>query len=199
MITETVGIIPAHAGNTYSHWPVSQSFWDHPRACGEHRSAADVGQVRPGSSPRMRGTPRPRRRPRSRWWIIPAHAGNTIWQGREPRLRGDHPRACGEHQQVFGNVRPIRGSSPRMRGTPDDVQGTAPDTGIIPAHAGNTDTVLMLVCGRRDHPRACGEHSNAIKAWAAQTGSSPRMRGTPCFHGVFHFVPGIIPAHAGNT
>ena len=71
--------------------------------------------------------------------------------------------------------------------------------GIIPAYAGNTGTVLRLVCGRRDHPRVCGEHIETIAVAVAVMGSSPRMRGT---HGGFQIRPwvdGIIPAYAGNT
>ena len=66
-----------------------------------------------------------------------------------------------------------------MRGT---LQIGAPivlPLGIIPAHAGNTDTENCAWCRRRDHPRACGEH------WR------------PYLHAVVK--SGIIPAHAGNT
>ena len=70
-------IIPALAGNTVVFIVFLLSFWDHPRACGEHlwfrRGAARLL----GSSPRLRGT----RTDIVRQWcgigIIPALAGNT--------------------------------------------------------------------------------------------------------------------------
>ena len=50
------GIIPAHAGNTVSAWPVPGSIRDHPRACGEHVEVYESVFAVRGSSPRMRGT-----------------------------------------------------------------------------------------------------------------------------------------------
>ena len=55
----------------------------------------------------------------------------------------------------------------------------------------------MLPC--RDHPRVCGEHSMLNAAANASTGSSPRMRGTPCKRPDRRHGEGIIPAYAGNT
>ena len=78
------GIIPAYAGNTTTRSARKSATRDHPRVCGEHRSAERAeAQIR-GSSPRMRGT---------RWrghvvhqeqGIIPAYAGNTLSWGVKP-------------------------------------------------------------------------------------------------------------------
>ena len=52
----TVGIIPAHAGNTSRPAPVCRRCRDHPRACGEHHVGSSAVSAGSGSSPRMRGT-----------------------------------------------------------------------------------------------------------------------------------------------
>ena len=66
-----------------------------------------------------------------------------------------------------------------MRGTLGEIRISLLDSGIIPAHAGNTNMFSQPI--------------------PYEKGSSPRMRGTliDCAHWLFPF--GIIPAHAGNT
>ena len=86
-----------------------------------------------------------------------------------------------------------------MRGTHRGNFRAGSSTGIIPAHAGNTDCPMRLLCGRWDHPRACGEHHSSRRILGYMLGSSPRMRGTQdrSVHNLADV--GIIPAHAGNT
>ena len=114
-------------------------------------------------------------------------------------FRRDHPRACGEHLHRWGIYGMSKGSSPRMRGT----RGAAPPgrelQGIIPAHAGNTESTSSGQYIPRDHPRACGEHSGSSTVNTSVAGSSPRMRGTLRRRPPGSRCPGIIPAHAGNT
>ena len=72
--------IPAHAGNTPArsrHPGAGDRPTVHPRACGEHPHQESINRHGYGSSPRMRGTPRPRPPTRSPTRFIPAHAGNT--------------------------------------------------------------------------------------------------------------------------
>ena len=131
--------------------------------------------------------------------IIPAHAGNTISGQQRVTGKGDHPRACGEHLGVPGVILCELGSSPRMRGTRNKRRLVDRRRGIIPAHAGNTWTRAATCSPAGDHPRACGEHAADSFKSMADTGSSPRMRGTPRpAHGAGD-SDGIIPAHAGNT
>ena len=52
------GIIPAYAGNTPIDGGEMLNARDHPRVCGEHDEHDDTIELRTGSSPRMRGTPR---------------------------------------------------------------------------------------------------------------------------------------------
>ena len=48
-------IIPADAGSTFDCQPEFLGAWDHPRGCGEHKSAHEALKPDTGSSPRMRG------------------------------------------------------------------------------------------------------------------------------------------------
>ena len=89
-----------------------------------------------------------------------------------------------------------------MRGTPGHHHGAEPVRRIIPAHAGNSRGRRTDSTSQADHPRACGELIGiALDGASSETGSSPRMRGTPVD------APGrqalterrIIPAHAGNS
>ena len=86
-----------------------------------------------------------------------------------------------------------------MRGTQCDEVTTGAPVRIIPAHAGNTRVVSRSIAASRDHPRACGEHSDVAIISGTLIGSSPRMRGTPdSLNNSLNGVR-IIPAHAGNT
>ena len=171
-------IIPAHAGNTILVHVDIHSWWDHPRACGEHLSMMTIT-----CSQR----------------IIPAHAGNTAAPYKAVGDLRDHPRACGEHPYFRGVTLGSGGSSPRMRGTPIGIAPRVSPDGIIPAHAGNTQPAGSWSDCCRDHPRACGEHQVRDTLYGTTQGSSPRMRGTPRVRGVACVRIGIIPAHAGNT
>ena len=153
-------IIPADAGNTvYGRIQIVQ-HWDHPRGCGEHQQEDEVQVRTPGSSPRMRGTLICRSEGLVPVRIIPADAGNTYSNLEFRFLCWDHPRGCGEHRPREDQViRPGR---------------------IIPADAGNTLFRRWSAPPRRDHPRGCGEHDTSPEPNTGDTGSSPRMRGTPC-------------------
>ena len=131
--------------------------------------------------------------------IIPACAGNTVPQiFPHPSLR-DHPRVCGEHHYSVSDQGDAGGSSPRVRGTLDCREAAEPETGIIPACAGNTRSRRLRPSAARDHPRVCGEHSSHIHICGAFTGSSPRVRGTRSTTACTSERRGIIPACAGNT
>ena len=131
--------------------------------------------------------------------IIPAYAGNTTRPPWETGAFRDHPRVCGEHLRDMRGDLGGRGSSPRMRGTLMSILSSISWLGIIPAYAGNTSVLSEAMSRPRDHPRVCGEHSNAAFGSAAVPGSSPRMRGTLLWYGVVYRHDGIIPAYAGNT
>ncbi len=110
--------IPACAGNAARAESKLQIIAVHPRVCGERQPQRLEDRNHGGSSPRVRGTLRCRRR--AGFWgrFIPACAGNARRVGRRPAAATVHPRVCGErgapmHVRISGN-----GSSPRVRGTP---------------------------------------------------------------------------------
>ena len=49
-----------------------------------------------------------------------------------------------------------------MRGTHGEDEGLYIVLGIIPAHAGNTIMIFNKKFRKRDHPRACGEHTSRL-------------------------------------
>ena len=72
-----IRLIPAHAGNANASRARLTTSSAHPRACGE-RVESDVPVfLRPGSSPRMRGTRDKRGDLILKVRLIPAHAGNA--------------------------------------------------------------------------------------------------------------------------
>ena len=92
-----VGLIPAHAGKTYSEAFTQGTARAHPRACGENAAAEAPEQTTPGSSPRMRGKRKSLALPACSAGLIPAHAGKTLHIWIRAGLRPAHPRACGEN------------------------------------------------------------------------------------------------------
>ena len=191
--------IPARAGNTATSPSRRRRRAVHPRAGGEHEFPGSGIPRLNGSSPRGRGTRQRSLRFRAGHRFIPARAGNT--PGALPsRGRGAvHPRAGGEHGNLFRSDAAADGSSPRGRGTHRLDGEDARRERFIPARAGNTPPICAGARARSVHPRAGGEHPEAVWLAAARLGSSPRGRGTP--DAWRRVADGIrfIPARAGNT
>ena len=219
-MNEIRGIIPAYAGSTRTPPPLPATPRDHPRVCGEHRTAALAAWLGGGSSPRMRGAPGSRPRVPEERGIIPAYAGSTSISAMRQMSRRDHPRVCGEHSVSVYTADQVEGSSPRMRGahsrqawpaagapgSSPRMRGARPHPyignvfqRIIPAYAGST--VKQGKNGRMqwDHPRVCGEHVIPPIKDGVSWGSSPRMRGALADRPRPRRSPGIIPAYAGST
>ena len=149
-------IIPAHAGFTGRTARRSRRAGDHPRTRGVYQHSSATPSPRPGSSPHTRGlrlrygyavnTPR----------IIPAHAGFTTRILSEMCMNRDHPRTRGVYWHAVADVLSWVGSSPHTRGLHWGDDGQSHDAGIIPAHAGFTDVLLVRSAGAQDHPRTRG-------------------------------------------
>ena len=149
-------IIPAHAGQTAPVCNPNRPPPDHPRACGANEVIYERLSQLIGSSPRMRGKPiTPVVTPKQQR-IIPAHAGQTMACTPFMPKRSDHPRACGANRPGNRTTATRCGSSPRMRGKPDFLRVPLDTLRIIPAHAGQTRRVAVLIVPVPDHPRACG-------------------------------------------
>ena len=175
---QSARFIPARAGNSVTLWCLGSGRAVHPRACGEQYCSARVSTLRPGSSPRVRGTESgllcflcPSR-------FIPARAGNSCEYILKAHNVTVHPRACGEQDDTLAFTLEQTGSSPRVRGTDWRRARHHWLQRFIPARAGNRRAWLMLLAFGSVHPRACGEQSVAALNRDVDPGSSPRVRGT---------------------
>ena len=110
-----------------------------------------------------------------------------------------HPRSRGENSSARKRPASARGSSPLTRGKRAlrSVQGL--QSRLIPAHAGKTVFMIVVVATDTAHPRSRGENPGAThEAWT-KAGSSPLTRGK-LFITIPSFPPPwLIPAHAGKT
>ena len=154
-----VRLIPAHAGNTSVRLLVLAAPWAHPRASGEHWRFWVPSTLPSGSSPLARGTLRICQICRSRIRLIPAHAGNIVPASRSIFSLAAHPRSRREHEVSLRDDRAELGSSPLTQGTRRLLPSRLWDTGLIPAHAGNTwertDGDITVTA----HPRSRREHT----------------------------------------
>ena len=71
--------------------------------------------------------------------------------------------------------------------------------GITPAYAGKTALLSRLASLSGDHPRVCGENTDAIRRLEGLEGSPPRMRGKQISVCGRIASSGITPAYAGKT
>ena len=192
-------ITPADAGKTWYDEVWKAQREDHPRGCGENDGVPANFDDEAGSPPRMRG------KLISVYIIVdycritPADAGKTREYCRHTVGKEDHPRGCGENQSSPNPTHRNIGSPPRMRGKPYGRMLSSSRWRITPADAGKTQLVSIINADRQDHPRGCGENSNAFMKIALSPGSPPRMRGKPSRAVSCGLCAGITPADAGKT
>ena len=130
--------IPACAGNRRVLPAPVVSLTVHPRVCGEQALYTGIGPLIHGSSPRVRGTDRERRRGIHDHRFIPACAGNSALRRGRGLLSPVHPRVCGEQPNLTPKRPPDDGSSPRVRGTDLTPIRAFCTVRFIPACAGNS-------------------------------------------------------------
>ena len=140
------GLIPAHAGSTFSSLPPRVVPRAHPRSRGEHMARIYLTGSGAGSSPLTRGARPPRCPAGPGAGLIPAHAGSTRARCVRWRCLGAHPRSRGEHVWIEGISEPYDGSSPLTRGAHLLEGGDGCASGLIPAHAGSTLSGLRKGC-----------------------------------------------------
>ena len=132
------GITPAHAGNTLPHSVTIVPAPDHPRTRGEYGQRTCGQPADRGSPPHTRG-------------ILPTFVIEScfVW---------DHPRTRGEYVTQSVYLSDPEGSPPHTRGIPFNALSTSGESGITPAHAGNTYTYWEHLKASKDHPRTRGEY-----------------------------------------
>ena len=86
-----------------------------------------------------------------------------------------------------------------MRGKVPTFHPPSGAVGITPAYAGKRRLCVVAAHLGRDHPRVCGEKTQALVPFYLKWGSPPRMRGKGA-PTAFATVPtGITPAYAGKS
>ena len=135
---ERVGLIPAHAGKTWTGSDPIFSPSAHPRSRGENSLILTGRLGGAGSSPLTRGKPVRRPAAPAPRRLIPAHAGKTRPSLRHPPGKTAHPRSRGENSGTTGTRKDFPGSSPLTRGKPGAALDCGVEGGLIPAHAGKT-------------------------------------------------------------
>ena len=176
---EARGLIPAHAGKTYSSQPTPCISRAHPRSRGENATDETTGGNQNG--------------------LIPAHAGKT----RARTLRSEpyraHPRSRGENTVSTRTSALSPGSSPLTRGKLSWHFRRRHRVRLIPAHAGKTPYRPAPRLNPRAHPRSRGENHCRQRVRGCRRGSSPLTRGKRSVGIRPPELDGLIPAHAGKT
>ena len=151
----------------------------HPHGCGERFAVLNSISAITGSSPRMWGTLGTLNEQSWRIRFIPTDVGNANWQKSKRITNAVHPHGCGERirrkRVLFGRI----GSSPRMWGTPSPSQRELLSIRFIPTDVGNALFAKTLRPLLPVHPHGCGERGAKKMPKAMDSGSSPRMWGTP--------------------
>ena len=138
--TSSTGLIPAHAGKTIGLSIDTAYAAAHPRSRGENSAGMSAAASSAGSSPLTRGKPLSQPRAAIMTGLIPAHAGKTLRPLRGLHGMEAHPRSRGENALSCRNRVKTPGSSPLTRGKRDVGGVSAGGGGLIPAHAGKTQT-----------------------------------------------------------
>ena len=220
-VIDVAGIIPARAGFTCMTMLGIMNVKDHPRSRGVYMATTVTVMMVAGSSPLARGLLTTTTR--SRWprGIIPARAGFTRGMQSTPSTMRDHPRSRGVYggdvgidgyrggssplarglrdAMAKGEITAEEGSSPLARGLRGAGPPCRPPPRIIPARAGFTFDLSMLLHANRDHPRSRGVYRSPPTPWRTPRGSSPLARGLPRHDAPLREIWGIIPARAGFT
>ena len=132
------GLIPAHAGKTWSRRPCRSGRPAHPRSRGENLEKLGGSFETLGSSPLTRGKQVVALVQAVATGLIPAHAGKTPASTPRPPSSEAHPRSRGENRESSSPLLHRDGSSPLTRGKHGHRLQHPNRRGLIPAHAGKT-------------------------------------------------------------
>ena len=195
---ETVGSIPACAGEPACRSSASAFSRVYPRVCGGtfKRLVRRIETV--GLSPRVRGNHA--RRWNQCGWIgsIPACAGEPIQRTGNPAYAPVYPRVCGGTVKYSPPLRSIGGLSPRVRGNLPAHTVSEDGIGSIPACAGEPAAGRPARGRHRVYPRVCGGTRPDSKNGNPGGGLSPRVRGNRSDRDFRKDYVRSIPACAGE-
>ncbi len=192
------GPIPACAGEPVTSRSRAAAQRAYPRVCGGTIRRGSSTTCSRGLSPRVRGNPL-RAHP-ARWCPgpIPACAGEPCdLNGLFHDLRA-YPRVCGGTRREGASTARLSGLSPRMRGNHNGQDFVLIAPGPIPACAGEPRNRGYSLTACRAYPRVCGGTALAPHLLEVIGGLSPRVRGNPPALVRGDYLPGPIPACAGE-
>ena len=160
---------------------------------------ADPSSLRSsGRSPRVRGSRIRKREIQLQKRSIPACAGEPVPQTPAAGVLGVDPRVCGGALFADGFLLGQSGRSPRVRGSQLPFGPSVPDTGSIPACAGEPSYTGITNPGSKVDPRVCGGARPGLISIINQSGRSPRVRGSPGIKTQSKNRKRSIPACAGE-
>ena len=154
------GLIPTHAGKTITRLTPVITYGAHPHSRGENAYRACVGRAFQGSSPLTRGKRAARARLTLIARLIPTHAGKTSLLRTVTHQVWAHPHSRGENLRLVWRFPGLGGSSPLTRGKLACTMHRARCIGLIPTHAGKTDTGRGRSRGCSAHPHSRGENAS---------------------------------------
>ncbi len=152
-----------------------------------------------GLSPRIRGKPlRPKALP-AKERSIPAHTGQTSLEWMLGVCMTVYPRAYGANSEKRAVAAVSWGLSPRIRGKLPRNPLPTRWRRSIPAHTGQTVSIISSIPWFRVYPRAYGANYLGSRSRPGGRGLSPRIRGKHLAHPFEHVLERSIPAHTGQT
>ena len=195
---DTLGSIPALAGEPFSAARTEMVQRVYPRACGGTLPEAITALQAQGLSPRLRGNRNLRGSEPLCKRSIPALAGEPISNRKGWKEREVYPRACGGTTNTrTGAYRPC-GLSPRLRGNPVAAYQNRCLCGSIPALAGEPKLKTLAANPIPVYPRACGGTRTYGRGISGGAGLSPRLRGNQNHAYLPIDIARSIPALAGE-
>ena len=170
----------------------------YPRVCGGTQVTDRFAGGHWGLSPRVRGNLQRRYQHNRRLGSIPACAGEpSSWLDTQ-RSGRVYPRVCGGTIRHTKTAFRTTGLSPRVRGNLPLSPARVPQSGSIPACAGEPDIEYCHVMHYEVYPRVCGGTRSGPGRPGRPWGLSPRVRGNPVQVILDTTSAGSIPACAGE-
>ena len=173
------GITPAYAGKSRSRHVCISRRRDHPRVCGEKRTARPDHDRGLGSPPRMRGKEIELCESQTIDRITPAYAGKSLSWRCWVEYIWDHPRVCGEKAVIELVACVELGSPPRMRGKVLFFHIRIAVEGITPAYAGK----------RLKRSRSTVPHAAIVPLFPSVCNKPAGSDGSPAGHDAPPFLP----------
>ena len=193
-----IGSIPAWAGEPDIGRVRYVRIRVYPRVGGGTITGWSVAAPFKGLSPRGRGNP-------IHWspWVmyirsIPAWAGEPGESARGSSPATVYPRVGGGTGDRHSEPCHECGLSPRGRGNPIIIHTKGPDSGSIPAWAGEPSTNRWASATSAVYPRVGGGTASWKTENSSSGGLSPRGRGNPNSDTWHMSITGSIPAWAGE-